>query len=50
LTHFNTAYPKDTENLLSALTASVVTSLTLALFASAAALTISLLFKRLRPI
>ncbi len=48
LNHFESAYPKDTQNLLSALTASVLTGLGLALLAATATLLVSVLYKRLR--
>ncbi|WP_263381883.1 hypothetical protein [Granulicella arctica] len=49
LSHFDTAYPKDTQNLLSALTASVLTGVSLATLTAATTLLIATLYKRLRP-
>jgi ABC-type Fe3+ transport system permease subunit len=48
LNHFNNAYPRDTQNLLSALTASVVLGLVCALLAFATALLLSLLLRNQR--
>ena len=48
LNHFNTAYPKDTQNLLSALTASVLVAIGLALLTAITTLLASVFYKRLR--
>jgi hypothetical protein len=50
LAHFNNVYPRDTQNLLSALAASVVLGLALALLAATVALVVLLLLKRMRPV
>jgi hypothetical protein len=47
--HFNTVYPRDTQNLLSALAASVVLGLALAIAATSATLVLSLVYKRMVP-
>jgi Kef-type K+ transport system membrane component KefB len=47
--HFSKVYPKDPENLLSALAASVVLGLALAIAATSATLVLSLIYKRMRP-
>jgi Na+/H+ antiporter NhaA len=49
LNHFQSAYPKDTQNLLSSLTASVVVGLVLALVTGSATIVGSVLVARLRP-
>ena len=49
LNHFNTAYPNDPQNLLSALAASVLLGLGLAIAITGATFLISLLYKRIVP-
>jgi len=49
LNHFESAYPKDTQNLLSAITASVVTGLALAGFVGMTVLIVLLLLGKMRP-
>ena len=49
LSHYQSAYPNDTQNILSALTASVLVGLGLAAVAFTAALGIALLFSVSRP-
>lgn len=47
LNHFNDAYPKDPQNMLSALTASVVLGLGMAVVATSASIFVSLVYKRM---
>ncbi|NYF79167.1 hypothetical protein [Granulicella arctica] len=49
LTHYNSAYPKDPQNLLSSLTASVLVGLGLAAIIGATSLLLSFLFGAHRP-
>lgn len=50
LSHFQAAYPNDAQNILSALTASVLVGLGLAALAFATAIGISLIFGISRPV